>query len=80
MVKEKSESGWAEMFEAMSEKSVKGNLYGQLLALLEMEKYILTEKAKVHEQLNKIDKPVPMTEEEEYRNEGITKEEARKNG
>jgi hypothetical protein len=25
-------------------------------------------------------KPVPMTEEDEYRNSGITKEEARKNG
>ena len=78
MAKEKSESGFFEIFKTIIQPSslVKGNLYGRMFALLEMEKYIITEKAKVQEQLNE-NKPVPMTEKDEYRNAGITKEEAR---
>ena len=78
MAKEKSESGFFEIFKTMSETSVRGNLYGRMFALQEMELYIIAEKAKVQEQLNEIDKRVPMTEEDEYRNAGISKEEARK--
>ena len=80
MEKEKSESGFFEIFKTINQTSVKGNLYGRMFALLEMEKYIITEKIKVQDQLNERNKPVPMTEKDEYRNAGITKEEARKNG
>ena len=79
MDKEKSESGFFEIFKTINQTSVKGNLYGRMFALLEMENFITAEKAKVQEQLNE-NKPIPMTEEDEYRNSGITKEEARKNG
>ena len=77
MAKEKSENGFFEIFKTINQTSVKGNLHGRMFALLEMENFITAEKAKVQEQLNE-NKPVPMTEEDEYRNAGITKEEARK--
>ena len=82
MAKEKSESSFLEIFKTMSETSVRGNLYGRMFALQEMELYIIAEKIKIKKHLKKLNernKPVPMTEEQEYRNAGISKEEARKN-
>ena len=79
MDKEKSESGFFEIFKTINQTPVTGNLYGRMFALQEMENFIKAEKAKVQEQLNERNKPIPMTEEQEYRNSGISKEEARKN-
>jgi len=41
-----------DIFKTINQTSVIGNLYGRMFALLEMEKYIITEKNKVQEQLN----------------------------
>ena len=84
MAKEKSENGFGETFkllgDAVSRSSTIGELYGRMFALQEIENYIIAEKIKVKKQLNEGDKRVPMTEEQEYANAGISKEEAEKNG
>lgn len=84
MAKEKSENGFGETFkllgDAVNQSSAIGELYGRMFALQEIENYIIAEKIKVKKQLNEGDKRVPMTEEQEYANAGISKEEAEKNG